>query len=61
MNDLKETIKIVGLCCVFSYIAGFYTAILVETKRDVSKLEKRQCSVKMTRGNETHVYIGDYI
>jgi uncharacterized membrane protein len=60
MNEFKEMINVVVLCSVFAFITGFYTAVLMETKRDVVRVESRQCVVKMTRGNETHVYIGDY-
>jgi hypothetical protein len=54
--------RFIVACCVFSYITGAYTIALIETKRDVKKAneEKRQCVVKMSRNNQTHVFIGEY-
>ena len=57
MSDTKLTILVI----VLSFVIGMYTALLVETYRQVKKIEKRQCVVKMTRENFTHVYIGDYM
>jgi hypothetical protein len=47
---MKDTTILVIACCVFSFVVGVYTTLIIE--------KDRGCTVTFSKGNETHVLTG---
>jgi hypothetical protein len=52
----NQLVLVVIVCCLFSFITGVYSTILLQKNRDT----ERACSVTFKKGNETHVLIGSW-
>jgi hypothetical protein len=52
----NQLVLVVIVFCLFSFITGVYSTILLQKNRDT----ERACSVTFKKGNETHVLIGSW-
>ena len=48
--------KFIIACCVFSFVLGGYSVLIVNKHREASK----SCQVAFSRGNITTVHIGEW-